>query len=97
MVQQINEIRTDVSRSPLAFTHSHMEAAADPAISSTFKASRRSRKVGLSHELYLLLFIRKLKADLETLSFPKTTSLACGSTSSYIRTWGSRCIDFRPL
>lgn len=40
MVQQVNEIRTDVSVSKYTgFSLSHTEAAADPAISSTFKTS----------------------------------------------------------
>lgn len=78
------------------FSHNHMEAAADPAISSTFKASRWDRKVEVSHELHLLLFIKKLKADTEALSLLKATSLTSGSsaTSSYTRTGRNNCVDF---
>lgn len=70
LVQQIHEIGAAVSRVPWLFCRRHMEAAADPAISSTFKASR-SRKANVSHELCLLLFSKKLKANTENLPLLK--------------------------
>lgn len=72
LVQQINEIGIDVSRVHWPFAHGHVEVAADPAISSAFKASR-SRKLNISQELCLFLFSAKLKANTES-SFSKGDS-----------------------
>lgn len=78
------------------FSHSCMEVAADPAISSAFKASR-SRKKNVFHELCLFLFSGRLKANTESLPFPELTWFTSGSTHSYVETWGSKCVGFWPL
>lgn len=72
------------------FSHGHMEAAADPAVSSALRASGMSGKEAASYESRLLLFIRKLikkdssssEADFAHLRFPSQLRENLGKPTS---------------
>lgn len=72
------------------FSHGHMEAAADPAVSSALRASGMGGKEAASYESRLLLFIRKLikkdssssKADFAHLCFPSQLRENLGKPTS---------------
>lgn len=70
------------------FSHRYMEAAADPAISSTSRARTMSRKGDIPHELHLLLFIRTFKLTPTFFLFwLQLHSHLLLLTPSYVRTW----------
>lgn len=72
------------------FSHGHMEAAADPAVSSALRASGMGGKEAASYESRLLLFIRKLikkdssssEADFAHLCFPSQLRENLGKPTS---------------